>query len=60
MRAFVATVGIVFALLVAAHVWRVAVEGTGVLTGVFVAVTLLAAVLAVWAWRVWRGLAPPR
>jgi len=60
MRAFVATAGIVFALLVVAHLWRVAVEGSGVLTGLFVAITVAAAALALWAWRVWRAMAPPR
>ncbi len=47
--------GIVFGLLAAAHIWRGAVEGMH-LAGdpFFVGVTIAAAALSVWAWRLLR------
>lgn len=56
MKAFVAAAGIVFALLVIVHVWRVALEGQGVANPFFIGVTVIAAGFSVWAWRVYRKL----
>jgi hypothetical protein len=56
MRAYVITTAAVFALLVVAHVVRVALEGTRLLTEPdFVLATLIPAALCVWAWRLLRG-----
>jgi uncharacterized membrane protein len=52
MKAYVATTGAVFALLVLAHVWRVVEEGPRLLrTPWWVLVTLAAAALCLWACR---------
>jgi hypothetical protein len=59
MRTYVITTGLIFALLTFVHLWRVAVEGTGVLQPVYVLVTLAAAGMSVWAWRVFRRLERP-
>jgi hypothetical protein len=59
MRAYVITSGVIFALLVVAHIARVAMEGPHVLTDAFfVIATLIAGALAAWAWRVARQRAP--
>jgi hypothetical protein len=49
MRAYLMTTGILFALLVVAHVWRMFAEGGRVVDPVFVVATLLAAALGAWA-----------
>jgi hypothetical protein len=56
MKAYVITTGIVFALLTLAHVWRVVLEGRSLLAEPwFVAITLAAAALCLWAFRLlWR------
>ena len=55
MKAYVLTTGALFGLLVLVHVWRVVEEGIGVAKDPFyIAVTVLAAVLCIWAWRVFR------
>lgn len=52
MRAYVLITGTAFALLVLAHLARVVAEGPGPLTDpLFVATTLMAFALAVWAAR---------
>ena len=56
MRAYVATTGVVFGLLTLAHIWRVIAEGPNVANPGFLLITLAAAALSIWAWRV---LAPP-
>lgn len=57
MRAYVVTTGIVFALLVCAHLARVALEGEHVLGDLFFLIsTLIALALCGWAWRVSRQL----
>jgi len=56
MKAYVITSGSVFGLLTAAHIVRVVLEGARVARDpFFVGITLLAAVLTFWAWRVLRG-----
>ena len=52
MKAYLVTTGTVFGLIVLAHVWRAIVEGPSVGTDpVFVVLTLAAAGLSIWAWR---------
>ena len=60
MKAYVATTGVVFALLVVAHVWRVAVEGPHLMhEHSWVVITLLAAALSAWAFTLlWRARRP--
>jgi hypothetical protein len=57
VKAYVITTGTVFALIVAAHIWRAAAEGWGLLKSpVFLVTTTLAAAIVLWAWRVLKGL----
>ena len=52
MKAYVMTTGALFAVLVVLHVWRALVEGSSLLKDpFFIATTLAAAALAVWACR---------
>jgi hypothetical protein len=55
MKAFLITAGVVFGLITLAHIARAFAEGPRVATDpVFVILTLLAAALSAWAWRlVW-------
>ena len=56
MRSYVITTGIIFALLVVAHVARLVTESAELATDPFyLLVTAIAAGLAVWAWRLVRG-----
>ena len=55
MKAYVITTGIVFALIVVAHVARVMAEGAQLLKEPsFIFTSLLSVALCVWAWRVLR------
>ena len=60
MKAYLGTSGALFALLALVHVWRIAEEGLGPVTNPwFVAVTVLAAALSAWAFRLlWRTRTP--
>ena len=50
MKAYVTTSGVVFGLLVVAHIWRVFVEGPHVATDpLFVSLTVVAAAFCAWA-----------
>jgi hypothetical protein len=62
MRAYLVTTGTVFGLITAAHVWRVAMESRALARDPwFLLVTLLAAALCVWAFRLLRpGRGAPR
>lgn len=52
MKAYIATSGTIFFLLVAAHIWRLFVEGPQTARDPsFVAATLIPAALAAWASR---------
>ena len=56
MKAYLVTSGSLFGLLALVHVWRIAQEGWGPATNPwFVAITLVAAALSVWAFRLWRS-----
>ena len=55
MRAYVATTGAVFGLLVLAHVWRVALEGWSMAREPAIVISTLASVgFCAWAWRLLR------
>ena len=55
MRAYVITTGLLFAILVLAHIARVFAEGVGhTMDPCFVVATLVAAGLSLWAWRLVR------
>ena len=55
MRAYVMTTGVLFGLITLAHVWRVFEEGRGLATDPsFILLTIAAAALSLWAWRLIR------
>jgi hypothetical protein len=55
MRAYVMTTGVLFGLITLAHVWRVFEEGRGLATDpAFILLTIAAAALCLWAWRLIR------
>ena len=59
MRAYVVTTGVIFGLVVVVHVWRAVVEGPHLATDPScILITLAAAGLWVWAWRVLRSAKP--
>jgi hypothetical protein len=60
MKAYVITTGSLFGLLAVLHVWRIIEEGPHLATNPWwVLITLAAAALAVWAWRLLRLAARP-
>jgi hypothetical protein len=56
MRTYLMTTGILFAVLVLAHVWRAAAESSLARDPWFLLFTVLAAALSVWAFRLLRRL----
>jgi hypothetical protein len=55
MRTYVVTTGLVFGLLTLVHVWRVLEEGPHLARDPsYMLITLAAAALALWAWRLLR------
>ncbi len=55
MKAYVVTTGAVFGLLTLAHLWRIMEEGTDLATNPwYVLITVAAAALSLWAWRLVR------
>jgi hypothetical protein len=55
MKNYVMTTGAIFGLITMAHVWRVFEEGTHLATDPwYVLITLAAAALCLWAWRLLR------
>lgn len=55
MKAYVITTGAVFGLLTVMHLLRIIVEGRHLATNpLYVLITVVAASLCVWAWRVLR------
>jgi hypothetical protein len=56
MKAYLITSGIIFGLIPVAHVWRLMDEGLQrAKDPFFILITVLAAGLSVWAWRlVWK------
>jgi EamA domain-containing membrane protein RarD len=60
MRAYVITTGIVFALIVVAHVARAVAEGLTLLKEPdYILSTLAAVALVLWSWRVFRTIPRP-
>lgn len=57
MRTYLTITGVVFGLVTLAHIWRAIAEGPHLATDpVFVVLTLAAASLSLWAFRLlWRG-----
>ena len=54
MRAYLATTGLLFSLMVVVHAWRGFIEGAGIWTKpTFVLFTVVPAALAVWALRLY-------
>ncbi|MEZ5401441.1 MAG: hypothetical protein R2729_17350 [Bryobacteraceae bacterium] len=59
MRTYVAVTGTLFALITVAHIARIFLEHEHLATDpAYWALTLLAAGLSVWAFRLWRGPRP--
>lgn len=59
MRAYLAITGVMFALIAVAHLWRIAVESRALATEPwFMGLTVLAAVMSVWAFRLLRTAVP--
>jgi hypothetical protein len=57
VKAYVMTSGTVFGLITLAHVWRVFAEGSRLASEPwYVLITLAAAGLSLWAWKVLRAL----
>ena len=57
MKAYVVTTGILFAAIVGVHIERIFAEGPRFAKDpFFVVMTLLAAALCVWAWKLFRAM----
>jgi hypothetical protein len=57
MKPYVVTTGLIFVLIVAAHIARLAAEGSHLLKQpTFLFTSLLSVAMAVWAWRLFRRL----
>jgi hypothetical protein len=55
MKAYVMTTGVLFGLITVAHLWRVFQEGPRLGTDPwYVLITVAAAALCLWAWRLLR------
>ena len=55
MKAYILTTGLIFGLITLAHLWRIIAEWPRAATEpVFVLLTVVAAALCVWAWRLLR------
>jgi len=60
MKAYILTTGLIFVLVIAAHVARLFAEGLHPLTQpIFVFTTLLAIALSLWAWHLFRKPSKP-
>jgi hypothetical protein len=55
MKRYVITTGVVFGLLVVAHIWRLVEEGPALAKDPwYIGITIAAAALCLWAWRLLR------
>jgi hypothetical protein len=60
MKAYLITTGAVFALLTLAHIWRIVADEPHLARDPwFILITVLAAALGLWAWRLLRLTARP-
>jgi hypothetical protein len=58
MKTYVTTTGVIFGLIGVAHIWRMAVEPHLATDPAYLALTGVAALLALWAGRIlWRSRA---
>lgn len=55
MKPYVMTTGVLFSLLTVAHIWRMFVETHLATDPSYLAITAIAAGLALWSWRVLRS-----
>jgi hypothetical protein len=58
MKAYILTTGVIFGLITVAHVWRMIVEPGIAASPLYIVLTLAAATLCFWSWRVLRQLTP--
>ena len=57
MKAYVITSGTVFGLIVVAHIWRAIAEGPPIAQNpAYIFLTVAAAILSLWAWRVLKAM----
>jgi hypothetical protein len=57
VKAYVITSGTVFGLIVVAHIWRAIAEGPPIAKNpAYILLTVAAATLSLWAWRVLKAL----
>ena len=55
MKAYLLTTGAVFGLLVVVHIWRMVEEGPALAKNpLYLLITIAAAALCLWAWRLFR------
>lgn len=55
MKAYLMTTGVIFGLIVAAHIWRIVAENPALAKDpAYIVLTLLAAGLCLWAFRLLR------
>lgn len=54
MRVYTVTTGVVFGLLVIAHIWRVYEEGSAIANPWFIGITVVAAGISAWAFSLAR------
>jgi len=60
MKPYVTTTGALFGLVTLAHLWRAIEEGPGLFKNPWwVLITLVAAALSIWAWRLLRASPRP-
>jgi hypothetical protein len=61
MKGYIVTSGVIFALLALSHVARIVLESWRLTREPeYIAITLLAAAMAVWAYRAYRRMEPSR
>jgi len=59
MKAYVITSGAIFGLVTLAHIWRFVAEGSRLASEpLFIILTLIAAALCLWAFRVLKTIPP--
>jgi hypothetical protein len=59
MKAYLMTTGILFGLITLAHFWRMAAEPHLATDPWYLIITAVAAVLCIWAWRLFRQRPAP-
>jgi len=56
MKAYLIATGSIFGLITLAHIWRAVAEGRHLATDpLFLALTVVAAAMSVWAWRLLKN-----